>query len=251
MPSEQDTTLGPTPVNPTVSTFRPRVLVAEDEAGVTDMLTTGLRFLGFDPHAVASGKECLSQALARKHDIVLLDVLLPDVDGFEVCARLRRSDVRTPVIFLSARTSVSDRIRGLTLGGDDYVTKPFDLNEVAARIHATLRRSPDHTAPRRLKAGDVELDRMSHDVRLHGAPVRLTATEFLLLQYLMERPEEVVTKADILTNVWGHGFQRDTGIVETYIYYLRRKLGDTDQALIRTVRGVGYALRAGHAPRAE
>lgn len=215
------------------------------------MLTTGLGFLGFDPHAVTSGEECLTQALTRKHDIILLDVLLPDLDGFEVCARLRRSDVRTPVMFLSSRTSVNDRIHGLTLGGDDYVTKPFDLNEVAVRIHAMLRRSADYTAPRRLKAGGVEIDRKSHDAWLHGEPVQLTATEFLLLRYLMERPEEVVTKTDILTNVWGHGFPRDSGVVETYIYYLRRKLGDTDQTLIRTVRGVGYALRADDARRAE
>ncbi|MFE2407234.1 response regulator transcription factor [Kitasatospora sp. NPDC059408] len=251
MPSAPDSTLGPAPVYSTVSTFRPRVLVAEDDTGAADMLTTGLRFLGFDPHAVASGEQCLTLGLARMHDIILLDVLLPDLDGFEVCDRLRKSDVQTPVVFLSARTSVGERIHGLTLGGDDYVTKPFDLNEVAARLHALLRRSLDYTAPRRLKAGGVEIDRKSHDVWLHGVPVRLTATEFLLLRYLMEHPEEVVTKADILTNVWGHGFERDTGVVETYIYYLRRKLGDTGQTLIRTVRGVGYALRADHARQAE
>lgn len=215
------------------------------------MLATGLRFLGFDSHAVASGGQCLTLGLARMHDIILLDVMLPDLDGFEVCTRLRKSDVRTPVLFLSARTSVNDRIRGLALGGDDYVTKPFDLNEVAARIHAVLRRSLDYTAPRRLQAGGVEIDRKSHEAWLHGVPVRLTATEFLLLRFLMERPEEVVTKADILANVWGHDLQTDSGVVETYVYYLRRKLGDTDQTLIRTVRGVGYALRADDALRAE
>lgn len=220
------------------------MLVVEDDPGILSMLTIGLRFLGFPVHSAGTGKEALSLARDLGPDVMLLDVGLPDMDGFEVCERLRESGRQTPVIFLTARDAVEDKIQGLTLGGDDYVTKPFDLNEVVARIHALLRRasrSGTHSR-RRLVAGRVELDRDSREVWHDGWPVQLSATEFSLLTYLFEKAGQVVTRTQILNAVWGYDFHGNTGVVETYIYYLRRKLYDGEQRLIRTVRGAGYLV---------
>jgi two-component system OmpR family response regulator len=218
----------------------------------------GLRFLGFETFTAASGAEACVNLPGQAPDVVLLDVMLPDMDGFEVCRRLREAGLETPVLFLSGRDSLEDKIHGLAMGGDDYVTKPFDLNEVVARIHALLRRAGKghghnqgqgrQTSSRRLRTAWVELDRDTREVWRHGQPVQLSATEFALLRYLMENAGQVISKAQILDSVWSYDFQGESGIVETYVYYLRRKLGDTEQTLIRTVRGAGYLLRADAAP---
>jgi two-component system, OmpR family, response regulator len=220
------------------------VLVVEDESSIASMLTMALQFMGFEAVTAACGSEALDRAARHAPDVILLDVVLPDMDGFEVCRRLRDTGVHAPVLFLTARDAVADKIRGLELA-DDYVTKPFDLNEVVARIRAVMRRGRE-IAPsnsRRLRAGWVELDRDTREVWRHGQPVQLSSTEFALLRYLLENADQVISKAQMLDNVWSYDFQGESGIVETYIYYLRRKLGDTDQTLIHTVRGAGYLVR--------
>ncbi|KUN81006.1 two-component system response regulator [Streptomyces bungoensis] len=220
------------------------VLVVEDEASIASMLTMALQFMGFEVVTAARGGEALTRAAQHGPDVILLDVVLPDMDGFEVCRRLRDTGVAAPVLFVTARDAVADKIRGLELA-DDYVTKPFDLNEVVARIRAVMRRGREVTSAngRRLRAGWVELDRDTREVWRHGQPVQLSSTEFALLRYLMENADQVISKAQMLDNVWSYDFQGESGIVETYIYYLRRKLGDTDQSLIHTVRGAGYLVR--------
>lgn len=210
------------------------------------MLAVALDFLGFEVTTASTGEQAL-ESMARTPDLVLLDVVLPDTDGFEVCRRLRARGTDVPVLFLTARDAIEDRVQGLSLG-DDYVTKPFDINEVVARIHALLRRGT-HCCRRSenthlLRAQWVELDLATHEVWRHGQPVKLSATEFALLSYLMENADRVVSKADLLDNVWQYGFNGESGVVETYVYYVRRKLGDTNQSLIRTVRGAGYFLRS-------
>ncbi|MFI6278481.1 response regulator transcription factor [Streptomyces sp. NPDC050988] len=237
----------------------PSVLVVEDEAGGSGVLVTALGFLGFDAHTVATGTEALDAVRHRRPDAVLLDLTLPDHDGAEVCRRLRASGNNTPVLFLSARHAVQDKCRALAMGGDDYVTKPFDLTEVSARIRALIRRSrvtshhqgADYavpyavpSAPRRLRAAGVELDVGTREAWRHGQPVRLSATEFALLKVLVENAGQVISKGRILDTVWKYDFQGESGVVETYVYYLRRKLGDSGQSLIRTVRGAGYLVSA-------
>lgn len=221
------------------------VLVVEDESSIASMLTMALEFLGFKVVTAARGSEALALATSRAPDVVLLDVVLPDMDGFEVCRGLRGSGVNAPVLFVTARDAVEDKVRGLELA-DDYVTKPFDLNEVVARIRAVMRRGRELTPPnrRRLRAGWVELDQDTREVWRQGQPVQLSSTEFALLRYLMENAGQVISKAQMLDNVWSYDFRGESGIVETYIYYLRRKLGDTDQTLIHTVRGAGYLVRS-------
>lgn len=229
--------------------------MVEDEAGGSGVLVTALGFLGFDAHTVATGTEALDAVRHRRPDAVLLDLTLPDHDGAEVCRRLRDSGNNTPVLFLSARHAVQDKCRALAMGGDDYVTKPFDLTEVSARIRALIRRSrvtghhqgAGHavpSAPRRLRAAGVELDVGTREAWRHGQPVRLSATEFALLKVLMENAGQVISKGRILDTVWKYDFQGESGVVETYVYYLRRKLGDSGQSLIRTVRGAGYLVSA-------
>jgi two-component system OmpR family response regulator len=220
------------------------VLVVEDEPAISSMLTMAMRFLGFTVSEAATGEEAFDVINERSPDVILLDVVLPDRDGFEVCRTLRTAGFRMPVLFLTARDSVEDKVRALEIGGDDYVTKPFDLNEVAARIRALLRRSResrDWTAGS-LRAGWVELNRDTHEVTRRGQPVRLSATEFTLLRFLLENSGRVISKAAILDSVWNYNFQGESGVVETYIYNLRRKLGDANQSLISTVRGVGYLV---------
>ncbi|WP_416961753.1 response regulator transcription factor [Streptomyces sp. Agncl-13] len=236
----------------------PSVLVVADDTGVSAPLVTALGFLGFDAHTVAAGAtgtEALAAVRDRRPDAVLLDLVLPGPDGTEVCRLLRASGDNTPVLFLSPRHSVADTCRALAMGGDDYVTKPFDLTEVSARVRALIRRSrvsvPRRTigydapvAPRRLRAAGVELDVDTREAWRHGQPVRLSATEFALLTVLMENAGRVVSKGTILDSVWKYDFQGESGVVETYVYYLRRKLGDSGQSLIRTVRGAGYLMNA-------
>ncbi|TDD44389.1 response regulator transcription factor [Kribbella antibiotica] len=221
-----------------------RVLVVDDEENILAMLTTTLRFAGFVVASAATGSEALERAREFRPEVIVLDVMLPDVDGFEVCRRLRRDGLDAPVLFLTARDAREDKVAGLTLGGDDYVTKPFDLDELVARIRVLLKRGRSvRQAGERLRAGRVELDPDTHEVWSGGELVDLSATEFQLLHYLMLNAGRVLSKAQILDHVWKFDFQGDSGIVETYVYYLRRKLDGPDGQLIRTVRGAGYLLR--------
>jgi two-component system OmpR family response regulator len=224
----------------------PSLLVVDDESGIRTMLTMALEFLGFEVKSAATGRQALQSITRRTPDLVLLDVNLPDLDGFEVCRLLRERGLTMPVLFLTARSELNDRVRGLDLGGDDFVTKPFELKEVAARVRALLRRrdSGERAAPRRrLAIGNVQLDADTYQVWAANTPVRLTSTEFALLHYLMENPGRVLTRTQIQERVWSHR-NENSGLVDTYVYYLRRKLGDRRQSLIRTVRGVGYLLCA-------
>jgi two-component system OmpR family response regulator len=223
---------------------RPKLLVVEDDPNIVELLSASLRFAGFDVSAATNGVEAVSAARASRPDLVVLDVMLPDLDGFEVIRRMREGGVRTPVVFLTARDSTDDKIRGLTLGGDDYVTKPFSLEELTARIRAVLRRSAlDRPPSAVLSFADLELDEESHEVRRGGKPVSLSPTEFKLLRYLLLNAGRVLSKAQILDHVWQYDFRGDDSIVESYISYLRRKVDTVEPRLIHTLRGVGYVLR--------
>jgi two-component system OmpR family response regulator len=222
-----------------------RILVVDDEPNIRDLLAQTLRLTGFDVTTAGSGAEALAAAAKEVPALVVLDVMLPDFDGFEVAQRLRGSGHDVPIVFLTARDAVEDRIRGLTAGGDDYVNKPFSLEELILRIRAVLRRisTPDSPgAP--IRYADLELDEDTHDVRRAGVRVELSPTEFKLLRYLMENADRVVSKAQILDRVWHYDFSGDGRIVETYVYYLRKKVDSLGPPLIHTLRGVGYSLRA-------
>ncbi|HET6214074.1 MAG TPA: response regulator transcription factor [Micromonosporaceae bacterium] len=221
-----------------------RLLVVEDDPNILELLSASLRFAGFDVSTAVSGSDAVSAARAHRPDLVVLDVMLPDLDGFEVIRRLRDGGVHTPVVFLTARDATDDKIRGLTLGGDDYVTKPFSLEELTARIRAVLRRvgGSGDQAPR-LTFADLELDEETHEVWRGGSRVSLSPTEFKLLRYLMLNAGRVLSKAQILDHVWNYDFRGDDNIVESYISYLRRKVDTGDPRLIHTLRGVGYVLR--------
>lgn len=219
------------------------LLVVEDDPNILELLSASLRFAGFDVRTESNGGDALSAAAAMRPDLVVLDVMLPDLDGFEVIRRLRADGGRVPVVFLTAKDATDDKIRGLTLGGDDYVTKPFSLEELTARIRAVLRRtSGEHTSPK-LTYADLELDEETHEVRRAGSLVQLSPTEFKLLRYLMLNPNRVLSKAQILDHVWNYDFRGDDNIVESYISYLRRKIDNVQPRLIQTLRGVGYVLR--------
>jgi two-component system, OmpR family, response regulator len=227
-----------------------RLLIVDDEPNIAALLSATLRLTGFDVRAVSSGHEALVAATEFEPDLVVLDVMLPDLDGFEVAQRLRATGQPVPVLFLTARDAVEDRISGLAVGGDDYVTKPFSLEEVVLRIRAILRRSRGgiataeaDPAPGALRYADLELDEEAHEVRRAGKLVDLSPTEFKLLKYLLINAGRVVSKAQILDRVWNYDFGGDGRIVESYVYYLRRKIDKSGPPLIHTVRGVGYALR--------
>jgi two-component system, OmpR family, response regulator len=222
-----------------------RLLVVDDEPNIVDLLSTSLRFAGFEVATALTGGDAVKAAERHRPDLVLLDVMLPDVDGFVVLRRLRAGHDRLPVLFLTARDAKDDKVTGLTLGGDDYVTKPFSLEEVVARIRAVLRRTRADGGERsaRMTVADLELDDESHEVWRGGREVQLSPTEFNLLRYLMVNAGRVLSKAQILDHVWSYDFDGDANIVESYISYLRRKLDDGDEPLIHTVRGVGYVLR--------
>jgi two-component system, OmpR family, response regulator len=222
-----------------------RLLVVEDEPTILELLSGSLWFAGFDVVTAASGVEALRVTAVVRPDLILLDVMMPDADGFEVIRQIRSSGPRIPVIFLTARDSVRDRVAGLTLGGDDYITKPFSLDEVLARIRAVLRRSAGDGEPpaQRLIVADLELDSSSYEVWRAGRPVSLTPTEFRLLRYLMLNAGRVLSKAQILDHVWDHDFSGDGNVVESCLSYLRRKADDGEPRLIHTIRGMGYILR--------
>lgn len=223
-----------------------RLLVVDDEENICALLSATLRLIGYDVRAVTGGHEALLAATEFEPDLVVLDVMLPDLDGFEVIERLRAAGQLVPVLFLTARDAVQDRISGLAIGGDDYVTKPFSLEEVVLRIRAILRRGrgarPD-ADPTALRYADLELDEPAHEVRRAGKVIDLSPTEFNLLRYLLANAGRVVSKAQILEQVWRYDFGGDGRIVESYVYYLRRKIDTCGPPLIHTVRGVGYTLR--------
>lgn len=219
-----------------------RLLVVDDEATVRELLSAALRFAGFEVTSAATAGEAVAAATAQPPDLVLLDVMLPDMDGFEVVRRLREQHAPVPVLFLTARDRQADKVTGLSLGADDYVTKPFDLAELIARIRAILRRTTGQQAGV-LTVGALALDAEGHQVTRDGRPVRVSATEFRLLHYLMENAGRVVSKTQILDRVWRYDFGGDASIVDTYISYLRRKVDTEEPKLIHTVHGVGYVLR--------
>ncbi len=222
-----------------------RLLVVEDEPNILELLSASLRFAGFEVATATGGLEALHAAQRERPDLVVLDVMLPDLDGFDVARRLRSGNARIPVLFLTARDATEDKVAGLTLGGDDYVTKPFSLEEVVARIRAVLRRARGDTlpTPTRLRVADLELDEDSHEVWRAGNRVQLSPTEFKLLRYLMTNVGRVLSKGQILDHVWNYDFRGDGGIVESYVSYLRRKVDTEEPRLIHTIRSVGYVLR--------
>jgi two-component system OmpR family response regulator len=224
-----------------------KLLVVDDEPNIRELLSTSLRFAGFEVVSAGNGREALAAVEAHAPDLAVLDVMLPDMDGFTVTRRLRAAGKHFPVLFLTAKDDTEDKVTGLTVGGDDYVTKPFSLDEVVARIRAVLRRTQpmmeDDEAV--IRVDDLELDDDAHEVRRGGKVIELSPTEFKLLRYLMLNPNRVLSKAQILDHVWEYDFNGDASIVESYISYLRRKVDiDPDApALIQTKRGVGYVLR--------
>ncbi len=222
----------------------PTVLLVDDEEHLRSMLEAALAHHGFDVHSFPNGREALAEVGRVAPDLVVLDVMMPDLDGFEVCRRMRSDGVKVPVVFLTARDGTEDVVRGLTLGGDDYLVKPFSLEELVARINAVLRRTGSRGAMESvLRCEDLTLDDDAHLVTRAGEEVALSPTEFNLLRFLMQNQGRVLSKAQILDHVWNFDFGGDGGIVETYIGYLRRKVDRTDPKLIHTVRGVGYTLR--------
>lgn len=223
---------------------RGRLLLVDDEDNLRSMLEAALRYNDFEVASVASGRAALDAATSGGVDLVVLDIMLPDLDGFEVCRRLRTAGVRTPVLFLTARDGTEDTVRGLTLGGDDYLIKPFSLDELVARVLAVLRRAGVADSESSvLRCGELVLDDDAHRVTLAGVEVALSPTEYSLLHYLMLNLGRALSKAQILDQVWHHDFDGESSVVETYVGYLRRKIDATEPRLIHTIRGVGYSMR--------
>ena len=222
-----------------------RVLVVDDEVNIAELITMALRYEGWQVEAAHTGIKAVNAAKDFKPDAVVLDMMLPDFDGLEVLRRMRATDPGVPVLFLTARDAVEDRVAGLTAGGDDYVTKPFSLEEVVARLRALMRRAGAQQAATSsvLTVGDLELDEDSHEVRRGGAEILLTATEFELLRYLMRNPRRVLSKAQILDRVWNYDFGGQANVVELYISYLRKKIDHGREPMIHTLRGAGYVLK--------
>jgi two-component system OmpR family response regulator len=228
----------------------PQVLVVDDEPNIRELVQVALKFHGCSVTTASSGRDALRQADAGKPDLIVLDVMLPDMDGFEVCRRLRANGNEVPVIFLTARDTSSDTVTGLAIGGDDYVTKPFSVEALVARVRAVLRRASRTATGEQearsagpLRVADLELDEERWTVHRAGVPVELSPTEFRLLAYLMRHQGRVLTRAQLLEKVWGWDYSGESQIVETYVSYLRRKLDPLGPPLIHTQRGVGYSLR--------
>lgn len=223
-----------------------RILVVDDEPNISDLIATSLKFVGFDIRTAATGAAALTVAEEFKPHAMILDVMLPDLDGFEVCRRIRNEGLPIGVLFLSAKDEMKDKVQGLTIGGDDYMTKPFSLEELVARLRALLRRIgvvEQDINEEKIAFADLELNEATHEVRRAGNLIELSPTEFTLLRYLLINADRVVSKAQILDHVWDYDFGGDAGIVETYISYLRKKIDTVSPPLIHTVRGVGYRLR--------
>jgi two-component system OmpR family response regulator len=225
-------------------TERSRILVVDDEPSIVDAVATALRYEGFDVVEARTGRVGLSLAQTDDVDLIVLDVMLPDVDGFEVAKRLRADGLKTPILFLTAKDALDDKVQGFTAGADDYVTKPFSLAELVLRVRAILQRTQRSAAPTsRLEFADVVLDQDTHEVWRAGAPIELTATEFNLLRFFMLNPRRMLSKPQILDHVWHYEFDGDSNILETYVSYLRKKLNRHGPPLIHTARLVGYVLR--------
>ncbi|MGD9703424.1 MAG: response regulator transcription factor [Acidimicrobiia bacterium] len=220
------------------------LLIVDDEDNLRSMLAAALRHNGFDISSASNGREALDIVASARPDLVILDVMMPDIDGFEVCRRMRTEGDRTPVLFLTARDATDDKVRGLTLGGDDYLQKPFSLEELVARANAVLRRAGQADDGKRMSCHDLEMDDDAHRVTRGGREVSLSPTEYNLLRYLLANQGRVLSKAQILDHVWQYDFGGDGGVVETYIGYLRRKIDIAEPRLITTIRSVGYTLRA-------
>jgi len=223
-----------------------RILVVDDESSISDLIATSLKFVGFEVRTAATGSQALTIAEEFKPHAMILDVMLPDLDGFEVCRKIRNEGIEVGVLFLSAKDEMKDKVQGLTIGGDDYMTKPFSLEELVARLRALLRRIgavPQSIEDEKIRFADLELDEATHEVRRAGKLLELSPTEFTLLRYLLINADRVVSKSQILDHVWDYDFGGDAGIVETYISYLRKKIDVFNPPLIHTVRGVGYRLR--------
>jgi len=222
-----------------------KILVVDDEASIVDSVATILRYEGFEVDVASSGRAALQKAQETAFDLIVLDVMLPDVDGLEVTRRIRSDGLDVPVLFLTAKSDVADRVAGLTVGGDDYVSKPFSLIEVVARTKAILRRRQVPGEDRRLQFADLVMDEESHEVWRAGVPVNLTATEFNLLRLFLLNPRHVLSKDQIIDHVWHYDFGGNQNIVETYVRYLRKKLNALGPPIIHTIRLVGYVMREG------
>ncbi|HEX6207252.1 MAG TPA: response regulator transcription factor [Actinomycetota bacterium] len=219
-----------------------RILVIDDDPGITDLVATALRYEGFSVQVAATGREGLQATTSFRPHLLVLDVMLPDGDGFEIQQRLAAEGMDVPILFLTARDTTEEKVRGLLEGADDYVTKPFSLEELVARIHSVLRRNADQVT-RNLVVADLEMDEDTHEVWRGGERIELSPTEFNLLRFLMLNPRRVVSKSQILSHVWHYDFQGDPSVVETYVSYLRKKIDRREPRLLHTVRGVGYTLR--------
>jgi two-component system OmpR family response regulator len=223
------------------------VLVVDDETNIVELLSVRLKFQGFEVYTASNGSAALDKAREVRPDAVILDVMMPGMDGFGVLRRLRADGIDAPALFLTARDSLQDKIAGLTLGGDDYVTKPFSLEEVVARLRVILRRSGrgavEESRSSRLTFADIELDEDTHEVWKAGEPVSLSPTEFTLLRYFIINAGTVLSKPKILDHVWRYDFGGDVNVVESYVSYLRRKIDTGEHRLLHTLRGVGYVLR--------
>jgi two-component system OmpR family response regulator len=228
----------------TVDTPGARILVVDDEPNIAELLSAALTFEGYQVGVASTGAEALEQVRAFRPHLVMLDVMLPDFDGNEVCRRLRNQGEQVPIVFLTARDAVQDKVEGLSMG-DDYVTKPFSIEELTARVGAILRRAGEVAAAdaSTLHFADLTMNIDTHEVWRDDVSIELTATEFNLLRYLLENARRVISKSELLDNVWGFEFRGDPNIVETYISYLRKKVDDREPALIHTIRRVGYTLR--------
>ena len=223
-----------------------RILVVDDEPNINDLISTSLKFSGFDVRSAMNGAEALTIAEEFKPHALVLDVMMPGMNGFEVCEKLRKDGLKVGVLFLTAKDSTDDKVTGLTIGGDDYMVKPFSLEELIARVRAILRRTGDIEIgidDELIRFADLELNEATHEVKRGGQLIELSPTEFTLLRYLLINADRVVSKAQILDHVWQYDFRGDAGIVETYISYLRKKIDTVDPQLIHTVRGIGYRLR--------
>ena len=222
-----------------------KVLVVDDEPNIRDLLSASLRFAGHQVLTSPNGTDAINKIAEHQPDIILLDVMLPDVSGFGVTKKIRSMGIETPILFLTARDDTEDKITGLTVGGDDYVTKPFSLDEIMARISAIMRRTgKDQSVTSSIKVGELEINEDAHEVSVNGNFVDLSPTEYQLLRYLAQNPNRVLTKAQILDHVWEYDFNGEMGIVESYVSYLRKKLDPvSSEPLIVTKRGVGYLLK--------
>jgi two-component system OmpR family response regulator len=221
-----------------------KVLVVDDEPNIRDLLSASLRFQGHQVLTAANGNEAVSKIVDHQPDIVLLDVMLPDISGFGVTKKIRSLGIETPILFLTARDDTEDKVTGLTVGGDDYVTKPFSLDEIMARMNAILRRTGKDQSLSNIVVGELTINEEAHEVTVSGKAVELSPTEYQLLRYLATNPNRVLTKAQILDHVWEYDFNGEMGIVESYVSYLRKKLDPlSKEPLIVTKRGVGYMLK--------